>query len=212
MTKSSTRDGDGKILDIAHISFLDMIQALIAQAGPAAAKGTLMRTAINAGSKMEPVNFATFDDFVSAIDGVETPIAEIEGRAVHLGNGVFGLPRCPFATSIGNYKEVFGGMPDSYSALTKEFNKPGNVARDLRVGHGAGVSPFCSVHQPMRSAIGERITIGGKPIRVRQLGCKSGSGEKGFAEALIEEAGVDRETVDKALDSHMCCYQIEVVD
>ena len=49
MSNGSNSDGEQKILDIAHISFLDIIQALIAQAGPAVAKGTLMRTAMKPG-------------------------------------------------------------------------------------------------------------------------------------------------------------------
>ena len=201
-----------KILDIAHISFLDMIQALIAQSGAASAKGTLMRNAIKAGEKFPPVNFDSLEEFVKAIDSVETPIAVIEGKAVHVGNGLFGLPKCPFADSISNYKQVFETLPAGYKELTNEFNKPGPVADKLRVGHGAGVSPFCSVHQPLRSSLGDRITIGGKPIEICQLGCKSGAGFKGLAHDLIEKTGYTADQVEKVLDDNMCCYGVKVVD
>ena len=208
--KGVERMSEEKILDIAHVSFLDMIGALVAQAGPAAAKGTLMRTALSAGSKMKAVKFKTFEDFIEAIDAVETPIAAIEGRAEHVGDGVFGLPTCPFASSIGNYKKVFESMPDGYAELTVEFNKPGKMADKLRVGRGAGVSPFCSVHQPLRSSLGDKITIGGKPVAVYQLGCKSGTGSKGLAHDLIEEVGASPDLVEKVLVDHMCCYAVKV--
>lgn len=201
-----------KILDIAHISFLDMIQALIAQSGAASAKGTLMRNAIKAGDRFEPVDFATLDDFVAAIESVDSPIAAVEGKARHLGDGLFGLPQCPFAESISNYKSVFDKLPDGYQELTEEYNKPGPVTDKLQVGHGAGVSPFCSVHQPFRSTLGKKITIGGKSVSVVQLGCKSGSGAKGLAEKMIAEAGFTNAQVEKALDDNMCCYALKVAE
>jgi hypothetical protein len=199
-----------KILDIAHISFLDTIRSLIAQSGPASAKGTLVRTAIKAGEGFDEVDFSSFDDFVKAIDSVDTPMARIEGKAVHLGDGLFGLPKCPFADSIANYKEVFKSLPDGYGELTKEFNKPGRVTGELEVGHGAGVSPFCSVHQPLRSTLGDKVTIGEKPIAVYQLGCKAGDGKKGLAEELIAKTDFTAEQVEAVLDDHMCCYAVTV--
>jgi hypothetical protein len=64
----------------------------------------------------------------------------------------------------------------------------------------------------MRSAIAERIKIGGKKIKVYQLGCKAGSGKKGFAEKWLAETGVTQDVVDKILDNHMCCYYVKVLD
>ncbi len=201
---------EGKILDIAHVSFLDMIRVSIAQTGAAATKGTLIRNTLSVAEKFDPVDFPTFDDFVSSIEGVSNPITAIEGKAVHKGNGLFGLPNCPFAQSIGNYKEVFKGMPDGYGELTDEYNKTGGVTDKYRVGNGAGVSPFCALHQPLRSALGGKITIGGKPVTIYQLGCKAGDGSKGLANKWIEEAGYSADEVSKVLDDNMCCYAVKV--
>lgn len=201
---------DDNILDIAHLSFLDMIQALIAQSGAASAKGTLVRNAVKAGERFDTVDFPTFEAFVAAIDTVESPIAKIEGRARHVGGGLFGLPQCPFAQSIANYKKVFQKLPDGYAELTAEYNKPGPVTERMHVGHGAGVSPFCSVHQPMRASLGAKITIGGKPVEVYQLGCKSATGAKGLAHKMIEETGHSAARVESVLDEHMCCYAMKV--
>ncbi len=199
-----------KILDIAHISFLDLIKLAIAQSGAAAAKGALLRSALSTADKFETKDFPTFDDFVKSIELVQNAITSIEGKAVYLGDGLFGLPDCPFAESICNYKEVFDGLPEGYQELTEEFNKPGNITDKYHVGNGAGVSPFCSVHQPLRSGLSEKITISGKAIIIYQLGCKSGSGIKGFADKYIKETGYTQEKVNSVLNNHMCCYAVKV--
>ena len=203
---------EGKVLDIAHISFLDMIKVMITMSGAAAAKGTLIRNAISTAEKISEVDYSSFDDFLAAIENSTNPITQVEGKATHQGEFVFGLENCPFAPSIGNYTEVFEKLPDGYADFTKEFNKPSKVTDMYRVGEGAGVSPFCSVHQPMRSAIAERIKIGGKKIKIYQLGCKAGSGKKGFAEKWLAETGITQDVVDKVLDNHMRCYYLKVLD
>ncbi len=200
------------ILDIAHISFLDMIKIMITLSGAASAKGTLIRNALKTAEKIHEIDYATFDDYLAAVENASNPIAMIEGKSTHQGNLVFGLKNCPFGPSIKNYNKVFEKLPEGFSDFTSEFNKPSNVTDQYRVGEGAGVSPFCSVHQPMRSAFADKIRIGGKKIQIFQLGCKSGSGKKGFADKWISAAGVSRDVVDKTLDSHMCCYSVKVMD
>jgi hypothetical protein len=202
----------GKILDIAHISFLDMIKIMITLSGAASAKGTLVRNAIKTAERIDEVDYPTFDDYLNAIESATNPITMIEGRATHEGNYVFGLQNCPFGPSISSYMQVFEKLPDGYADFTAEFNKQSNVTDQYRVGEGAGVSPFCSVHQPMRSAFAEKIKIGGKKIRIYQLGCKSGSGKKGFAEKWIKETGIARDLIDRILDNHMCCYSLQILD
>ncbi len=203
---------EGKILDIAHISFLDTIKIMITQLGAASAKGTLMRNALMTADRIDEIDYPAFDDYLNAIEDSSNPITQIEGKASHKGGHVFGLKHCPFADSIKNYNEVFKGLPDSYAEFTAEFNKPGPVPQKYRVGGGAGVSPFCAVHQPMRSAFADRITINGKKIQIFQLGCKAGSGKKGFADMYIEAVNVPKEIVDRVLDDHMCCYSIKILD
>jgi hypothetical protein len=203
---------EGKIQDIAHISFLDMIKTMITLVGAASAKGMLMRNALLTAEKISEIDYPTYDDYLKAIENSTNPITRIEGKASHKGEGIFGLEKCPFADSIKNYNDVFQGLPASYAEFTAEYNKPGQISQKYRVGGGAGVSPFCSVHQPMRSAFADKITIGGKKIEIYQLGCKSGSGKKGFADEWIKVTNVSKEVVDKVLDNHMCCYYIKVLD
>lgn len=203
---------DENILDIAHISFLDMIKVMITLSGAASAKGTLIRNAIKTAERIAETDYPSFDAYLAAIENATNPITMIEGKATHAGNHVFGLKLCPFGPSIKNYTKVFEKLPEGFADFTAEFNKPSNVTDQYRVGEGAGVSPFCSVHQPMRSAIAEKIKIGGKKIRVVQLGCKSGSGKKGFADKWIAESGVSRDVVDRVLDGHMCCYALQILN
>jgi hypothetical protein len=202
---------DENVLDIAHVSFLDMIKVMITLSGVASAKGTLIRNAIKTAERIAEVDYPTFQDYLAAIETAANPITMVEGRATHAGNFIFGLKLCPFAPSIRNYTKVFEKLPDGFADFTAEFNKPSAVTDQFRVGDGAGVSPFCSVHQPMRSAIGEKIRIGGKKIQITQLGCKSGSGKKGLAARWVAESGVAPEVVEKILDSHMCCYALRIL-
>jgi hypothetical protein len=203
---------EGNILDIAHISFLDMIKVMISSSGAANAKGTLIRNALNTAGKMQEVEYGSFDDFVGAIDDTSNPITQIEGKATHMGDFVFGLANCPFSPSIKNYTKIFEKMPEGYADFTAEFNKSSMITDKYRVGEGAGVSPFCAVHQPMRSAVAEKIKIGGKNIEIFQLGCKSGAGAKGFSDKWIEATGIAKDVVDKVLDNNMCCYYVKVMD
>ncbi|MDH4232664.1 MAG: hypothetical protein OEW04_11635 [Nitrospirota bacterium] len=203
---------DENILDIAHLSFLDMIKIMITLSGAASAKGTLIRNAIKTAERIPEVDYPTFDDYLAAIENATNPITIIEGKATHAGDYVFGLKLCPFGPSIKNYTKVFEKLPEGFADFTAEFNKPSNITDQYRVGEGAGVSPFCAVHQPMRSAFAEKIKIGGKKIRFIQLGCKSGAGKKGFAEKWLAETGISRDVVDKILDTNMCCYSMQILN
>lgn len=198
------------ILDIAHISFLDIIRASIAQLGAAPTKGMLIRNAMATAEKIPKQDFEDLDSFVASIDTADNAITQVEGKAVHFGKGLFGLPTCPFASSIGDYKSVHGGLPDDYQKITDDYNKAGAITSQLKVGHGAGVSPFCAVHQPLRSALKDQISIGGHAISILQLGCKSGSGAVGLATQWIDETEFSEDDVKKVLDDNMCCYAIKV--
>ncbi len=212
LTRKQEQDMDTNILDIAHVSFLDMINVIITMSGVANAKGTLIRNALSAADRIREVDYATFEDYLEAIENATNPVVLVEGKSQHMGDRLFGLARCPFGPSIKNYTAIFDKLPEGYDDFTREFNKPSRVTDMYRIGEGAGVSPFCAVHQPMRSAVADKITIGGKKIRIYQLGCKSGTGTKGFADKWIKETGVDREVVDKVLDNHMCCYYLSILE
>ncbi len=192
--------------DAGHYSFLELIRVLFQTAGPAFAKGALVKTGIQAAKSAKDVEFASLEDFLASIDAVDNPIARFEGKARHYQDGIFGLPACPFAASIKTYVGVAGGLPAEFKEVTAELNKPSGITEKLRIGAGAAVSPFCGVHQPIRSELGQHIKVAGRPLRVYQLGCKSAGGVKGLAEPLIAETGIDRMLVDRILDENMCCY------
>jgi hypothetical protein len=200
------------ILDIAHIAFLDMIKVFIDQLGANYAGGILVRSALHLAQQMPEVHYASWEEFNEAIQSASNPITRVEGKAEHFGRGLFGLPHCPFAASVKDYKTIYGELPKTYADVTSSFNRPNNqVAQQYHVGSGAGVSPFCSIHQPLRSAIGSRITIENRSVAIFQLGCKAANGHKGLAEELIVQAGFTKKEVETVLDDHMCCYAVTLV-
>jgi hypothetical protein len=195
--------------DAGHLSFLELVQVITTTAGPAFTSGALLKTGMAIAKRAKQQDFPDFDAFLAAVAAAQTAIANFEGSAKHYGNGVFGLPACPFAGSIKTYKSYVGQLPADYVHVSEQYNKPSPTTERLRVGHNAGVSPFCCVHQTLRSATAEHIRIDGKPITIYQLGCKSGSGDRGIAEKYLQECGVAREMVDKVLDENMCCYIVK---
>jgi hypothetical protein len=197
-------------LDFAHLAFLESIRAQAGQMGVPGAKGVLMRAGKHIGLAVKPVDFQTFDDFVKSMEGAENSLARLEGKPVYFGDGLFGLPACPFAASLASYGEVFESVPECYADITQDYNKPNPLTEQLHVGYGAGVSALCAVHQPMRASAGQRITIGGKPLVVYQLGCKSKAGVKALADRWIAEGGWTAESVTRILETNMCCYGIKV--
>lgn len=149
------------------------------------------------------------DEYEEAVKAKENPITKIEGVAIREGN-LFYLPACPFAPTIKNYKQLLSKLPEEFSELAEEFNKPSRITEELKIGHGSGVSAFCPIHQSLRAAVGRRIKVGGKRIKIYQLGCKSANGNKAISDKLVSEFGVDREVVDKILDKAMCVYGIKL--
>lgn len=199
-----------RAVDLSHLVFVDLLQNLVDTTGAKVAKGNLMRIAMKAGQHVEPREYASFAEFVEAMESGETPLSAIEGNATHLGAGLFGLEQCPFAQLAQNYRHYFGQDPSGFKGLTGEFNAENPMARAMKVGLGAGVGPFCIFHQPLRSQVGTAITIGGKPVEIIQLACRSSKDERAFARPLIAEFGCDGETVEKAMDSCTCCYGIRI--
>ncbi|MBI5546855.1 MAG: hypothetical protein HY901_23480 [Deltaproteobacteria bacterium] len=197
-------------LDAVHLSFPEIISEVISVAGAPFASGALVKIGLGMAKRVQPIEFPDWDQFLASLETLKNPIAQFEGKAKYFGDGVFGLPGCPFAGSVNAYKSFVGAFPESFARVAQTFNKPSEHTERLRVGHGAGVSPFCCVHQPVRSALADRMTIGGKAVRIYQLGCKAASGTKGLADKWIEEAKVDRASVEKVLEENMCCYCLRV--
>lgn len=199
------------ILDIAHITLLETIRETIISMGGPATKGTLMRRAVNIAEQLPEVDYDSLDAWDDAVKAQTHPITRIEGPAIRHGS-IFTLPQCPFAQSIKTYKELSENLPEEYSQIVEEYNKPSRFTNDLMVGHGSGVSPFCAIHQPLRSAAGTKIKVDSNSIQVIQLGCKGGDGKKSISDELCQIAEVERETVEKHLDNGMCVYMVKILE
>jgi hypothetical protein len=199
------------ILDIAHITLLETLRETIVNMGGPATKGTLMRRALSIAEELPSEEYDSLDAWEEAVKDQTHPITRIEGNAVRDGS-IFTLPVCPFAQSIKTYKELYHGMPEEYAQIVEEYNKPGRFTRELMVGYGSGVSPFCAIHQPFRSAASRKIKVGGDHIQVIQLGCKGGDGKKCVSDELCQIAGINRETVENHLDDGMCIYIVKTLE
>ncbi len=198
--------------DISHLVFIDLIRNIVETSGPQAAKGSLMRIALNAGKQFPKIDFASLDDFFTALAADQTPLSKLEGRAHYLGNSLIGLKSCPFGTLTRNYRDVFAADLHSFKNLTDEFNTDSKRARELQIGLGSGVSPFCIFHQPMRNQVGAGITVSGRSLQIFQLACRNSKGEKAYADTLIEEFGCSRQDVEEAMEQYVCCYGAKVTN
>jgi hypothetical protein len=199
-----------KLVDIAQIAFLEILREIVTIAGAPLTKGTLIRLSTNAGKRLKPMDFATFDDFVASSASAANPVAAIEGPARYYGDGLFGLNVCPFAPTIAGYRSVFETLPESFATVTAEYNRPGPGTDPIFVGNGAGVSPFCAVHQPLRATAAKRVSVSGHTLDVYQLGCKSATGHIGIARRWLENGPWSESKVEDILNNNMCCYGIKL--
>ncbi len=197
--------------DAAHFSFLELIRVLTDIVGPGAAKVSLIKLAKEAAQQVSKKEFADMEEFIKSIEGMDNPISQFEGKAEYHGDGLFGLPQCPFAPAIKNYQKMKPEMPAEFGLVTDTLNRPTEQTKQLRVFEGAAVSPFCGVHQPIRSAMGSTIKVGGYSLEVYQLGCKSGAGKISCADERINGLEIDRKKVEDVLADNMCCYYIKLV-
>lgn len=199
-------------IDLSHLVFIDLIRNIVQTAGVKVAKGNLIRIALNTGSKAEKKDFPTFADFVRALNADDNPLSRLEGKAIHLGAGIFGLRLCPFSHIAKTYKNYFATGLNGFDQLIAEYNAPSKITDEYKIGRGAGVGPFCVFHQPMRSQAGSNLTIAGQPIEIYQLACRHADGEVGYADALIAEFGCGRAAVEQIMEEYHCCYGIRMKD
>ncbi len=185
---------------MGHISFLLGIKTSCDIFGNDLAKGNLVRIAEELASAVtDDLDFASIEEFAKSCEAGENPIAHFEGEIVY-EDGVFRVPRCPFAKAIASFSEVIGAMPECYGDITEAFNKEAG---------GTAVSPFCLVHQTFRQLAGEKVKINGKEVQVLQLGCKSSSGKSAISDEHAEKAGVSRKDIENILSSVACVYSIK---
>ncbi|WP_136798195.1 MULTISPECIES: hypothetical protein [Desulfosediminicola] len=199
-----------RAVDLSHVVFIDLLQNLVDTSGIKVAKGNLMRIAMKAGQQVEPREYESFEKLVEAMENGDTPLSAIEGNATYLGDGLFGLKLCPFDKLAQDYKSYFDKEPAGLKDLTIEFNTENTMAKEMKIGLGAGAGPFCIFHQPMRSQAGTNIIVAGKSVEIIQLACRSSNGEKAFAQILISEYGCDKDKVLSVMDSYTCCYGIRI--
>ncbi len=194
------------MFDPLHVVKLAMIEVMENSKGklPEEIQHKLLEKAVHVAKMVPSVNYKSLEEWEKAVREKRNPLYKIEGESLRFGN-IFYLPKCPFA----HFKNKFPS--DTIVKLLKEFNESSKIAEELKVGAGSGVGPFCPIHQPLRAIVGRKIKVGGRSVRIYQLGCKSAvTGKKNISKKLVEEFGVDLDTVDKLLDKGMCVYGVKI--
>lgn len=192
-----------------HHSFLETLRVLYKSGGARYAADAIMATGASAARGEDTRAYDSIEAFYVALEHGDTTINAFEGRSRHFGDGVFGLPGCPFAEPLRSYAAAQGD-PREFREITEQMNRSSPLTRRMRVGEGSAVNPFCVLHQPVRSAMGERITVCGRPVLVYQLGCRARSGDAKLAERWLEVTKVDRALVHAVLEQHACCFCVRL--
>jgi hypothetical protein len=111
-------------------------------------------------------------------------LEELQGKSYMLEEGLFLQPKCPFADAIAAYLRCNGSLPPSISKIAETSN---------RASGEAWVSAFCAIHQALRAE---------KLPGVRQVGCKSASGEI----ILAKDAPMSDAQAYEILEEAACVY------
>jgi hypothetical protein len=112
-------------------------------------------------------------------------IEDVDGSVEEVEDGIYALPKCPFAESIAAYKESYGALPEDLYDLAGYANKRGE----------AWISAFCGIHQTCRQAV-----IGDA---YKQIACRSGERVK-----VVEQDLLSDERIEEILASNVCIYAI----
>ncbi len=165
----------------------------------------LLERAVRVAKMVPSVNYKDLNEWELAVRERRNPLYKIEGESIRIHGNIFYLPKCPFA----HFKNTF--PREVVLKLLEEFNKSSKITEELKVGAGSGVGPFCPIHQPLRAIVGRKIKVGNKNVMIYQLGCKSAvTGKKNISKRLVDEFGIDEDTIDKLLDRGMCVYGVKL--
>lgn len=198
-------------LDIAHLSLIESIRDMIVNTGTPATKGNLIRSALAIANQIPETNYENMDAWEKALQDHTHPLCIIEQHLTREGN-IFILHKCPFAPAVVHYMHLTPKLPEEYSKVMDEFNKPSKITDDLNMGQGSAASPGCLLHQPMRAGIVKKIRVGGKKVEVVQLGCKLMGDQIAVIKDPGRVPGMTREKVAQYLKDAFCVYAIKTID
>jgi len=132
---------------------------------------------------MPPEDYATWDDFVQAVNEGRSIFSALEGTE-HFAGYCFVTPVKPFHEAIATYISLMGEMLKAHQDATDYYN--GTV-------QNAAVESLDIIHQSFRRELVNRISVAGQPVRYAELGTKGYNGDvklapEGWLEVILEKA------------------------
>ena len=148
-------------------------------------------------------DYGSLEEFQVEYDKGKSPFCILEGKADRKGD-VYVLKGCPMAQRVESMKGEQGKLP-------KFYLKIGDKYKDIYKTKGAILHPFCIVHQVIREMVGQKIKVGGKPVKVYQVACRAlKSGKTAYASEGMDRIGLDKDGVDKMIDGKACMYLAKI--
>lgn len=110
-------------------------------------------------------------------------LEEVEGTIDEIREGIYALPKCPFAETIASYKAYHSSLPEEMYSLADYANRQGL----------AWVSAFCGIHQSFRRArFGDSY---------QQIACRSGD-----KVSIAEQDILSEDEARQILETTACIY------
>jgi len=155
----------------------------------------------NIASELDLKDYENIEKFLEEHDKGKSPLDTLEGQADRDGN-ILILKNCPMTKLLSDVMKD-GRLPDFYQQIVDKY-------LDIYKTKGAILHPFCIVHQVIRSIVGEHIKVGGKPIKVYQIACRSmSSGKVVFATEGTSRVELDKDQIVKKIEGKACMYIIK---
>ena len=153
-------------------------------------------------SDIQVKDYDTMEQFIEDHRKGKSPFDLLEGLSDRIDD-VMVLKQCPM-TGLLKALSTDGKLPDFYQQIVDKFVS-------MHKNKGAILHPFCIVHQVIRAAIGEHVKIGGKPVRVYQIACRSmSSGKVVFANEGTTKVALSEDDILKKIDGKACMYLLKV--
>lgn len=148
---------------------------------------------------MPAEDYATWDDFVRAVNQARSIFTALEGMEYVAGYAL-ATPVCPFYEAIETYIRTVGELLPFHQQVTDYYN--------MKVMNAA-VESFCLIHQSFRREVVKRIRVAGKPVRYAQMSCKGYNSEikncpDDWLNLLIEKAGITQTQIAMINRTYAC--------
>ncbi len=169
-------------VDVAGHLFLEDIAD---KQGASGLNNYLMSLASSLAKSMPEEEYETWEQFLDALRNGDSILSAFEGIKTITKNCLV-TPTCPFERGWVEYTSRVGSFSPIHTEVAEYYNstvKPG------------AINSMCIIHQTFRTVAAERITVGGKPIKVAHIAVVWSDGERRvipdeWKPVLLQKAGI----------------------